>query len=77
MGSGGVGGNQGRATRLHDEVAETARAVARLMVQPDGYQKTELEELDRRRAELYARIAAATPPPSGEPNDLSWRGSGW
>lgn len=63
--------------RLHDELAETARAVARLLIQPGGYQETELEELDRRRAELKARIAAATPPPSVEPNDLSWRGSGW
>jgi DNA repair ATPase RecN len=48
--------------RLNDELAEVARATARLLLKP-RYDEAELAELEARRRELRDRIRKITPPP--------------
>jgi hypothetical protein len=60
---------------LEQELAQVARRIARLLVQP-RYDEAELAELDVRARELRERIRSATPPRRQEPDISPWYGGG-
>jgi hypothetical protein len=57
------------AERLRDELANVARSIARLLLQP-RYDEAELAELDVRARDLRQKLARATPRHDEGPPEL-------